>query len=396
MTTPHFPALTAADLPLAAAMNATSLDHARFPLAVASSANSIAFDRFLQRLNDSIVKGALANVDHVELKQHFGRVLGALWEKHVAAPFFYGQGGKGTMPTELDDFYYGDSTALHRVEANLRKMNACEAQHPALDAMRQVLTEFVPIAQRVTYLKDCIVKRQVKTQQEREAEQRFVPTRATPAATRHVWEVLTQVTARNERQLVEYLAGEHEKRVELFMKFGPQSRQKLLRHYENRAAVDAATMPRTAAGQDYVLRPDFKEALVALAKKEAIELRDSFIFKVVSKLAPIIERKGNLAGVREVGNTIQVGCLSGMLAVEFADGARFMVDNNVVYASSTRGKLFARFPLTFHDVILVDGSRMKQPSEERMHDIFCAAGTPAEADDEPGELADDAGASPRG
>lgn len=378
MTTLHFPALTPADLPLTAAMTATS----------------VSYPRFLARLNESIAKGALANVEHVELKQHFSRVLDALWDKHVAAPFFHGQRGKGATPAELDDFYYGDTTALHRVEANLRKMNACTVQHPALDAMRQVLAEFVPIAHRVTYLKECIVKRQVKTEEEREAERRFVPTRATPAATRHVWEVLTEVTARNERQLVAYLATQHEERVEIFMKFGPQTRQKLLRHYENRAAVDAATMPRTSADQEYVLRPDFKDALGALAQKEAIELRDSFIYKVVSKLAPIVEAKGNLASVREVGNTIQVGCLSGMLAIEFADGARFKVDNNVVYANSTRGKLFARFPLTFHDVILADGSRMKQPSEERVHTIFCATGAPAQGEDEAEPENDDDGAGP--
>lgn len=377
MTIPHFPALMPADLPLSAAIAVTS----------------VAYPRFLARLNDSVAKGALANVDHVELKQHFSRVLDALWEKHVAAPFFYGQGGKGTTPAELDDFYYGDTTALHRVEANLRKMNACTVQHPALDAMRQVLAEFVPIAQRVTHLKECIVKRQVKTQEEREAEQRFVPTRATPAATRHVWEVLTEVTSRNERQLIEHLASQHEQRVEIFMKFGPQTRQKLLRHYENRAAVDAATMPRTFADEEYVLRADFKDALVALAQKEAITLRDSFIYKVVSKLAPIVEAKGNLASVREVGNTIQVGCLSGMLAIEFADGARFKVDNNVIYANSTRGKLFARFPLTFHDVVLADGSRMKQPSEERVHTIFCATRAPAQGEDDAEPENDDDGAS---
>lgn len=378
MTTPAYPALTAADLRLTSELAATS----------------VAYPRFLQLLNDSIAKGAVANVDHGELKQHFGRLLEALWEKHVSAPYFYGRGDTGTTPHELDDFYYGDSTALHRVEATLRKLNACKVEHPALDAMRQVLAEFVPIAQRVTHLKECIVKRQVKTQEEREAEQRFVPTRATPAATRHVWEVLTEVTARNERQLVEHLASQHEQRVEIFMKFGPQTRQKLLRHYENRAAVDAATMPRTSADQEYVLRPDFKDALLALAQKEAIELRDSFIYKVVSKLAPIVEAKGNLASVREVGNTIQVGCLSGMLAIEFADGARFKVDNNVVYANSTRGKLFARFPLTFHDVILADGSRMKQPSEERVHTIFCAVGAPAQGEDEAEPENDDDGASP--
>jgi len=240
--------------------------------------------------------------------------------------------------------------------------------------MRQALAEFVPIAQRVTHLKECIVKRQVKTQEEREAEQRFVPSPATPAATRHIWEVLTEVTARNEPQLVEHLASRHEDRVEIFMKFCPQTRQKLLRHYENRAAVDAATMPLSSAAQEYVLRPDSKGALVTRAQKEAIELRDRFIYRVVSKLASIVEAKENLANVRELGNTIQVGCLSRVLAIEFADGARFKVDNNVVYPNSTRGKLFARFPLTYHDVTLADGSRMKQPSEERMHSIFFSAG----------------------
>ena len=382
MTTSAYPALAAADLPLTSAMAATS----------------VAYPRFLKLLNDSVAKGAVANVDHGELKHHFGRLLEALWDKHVAAPFFHGQAGSADIPGELWDFYYGSMAALHRVEGSLRKVSSCKVEHPAVDAMRQVLTEFAPVAQRITHLKECIVKRPVKSPEEREAEQRFVPTPATPPATRHVWEVLTKVTERNHQQLVEYLTREHAKRVDLFMSFGAGSRQKLLRHYENRAAVDAATMPRTSPHDEYVLRPDFKDALVALAQKDAIELRDSFIFKVVSKLAPIVEAKGNLAGVREIGNTIQVGRLSGMLAVEFKDGSRFVVDNNVVYAHSTRGKLFARFPLTFHDVTLADGSRMKQPSEERMHEIFCAAATLADADEESGELADedDIGASPRG
>lgn len=380
MTTPAYPVLTAADLPLTSAMAATS----------------VAYPRFLHLLNESVAKGALANVDHGEIKQHFNRLLERLWDKHVAAPFFHGQGGSADIPEELWDFYYGSMAALHRVEGNLRKVSACKVEHPAVDAMRRVLAEFVPVAQRVTHLKECIVKRVVKSPEEREAEQRFVPTRATPAATRHVWEVLTKVTERNHQQLVEHLTREHAKRVDLFMSFGPASRQKLLRHYENRAAVDAATVPRTSPHEEYILRTDFEDALVALAQKDAIELRDSFIYKVVSKLAPIVEAKGNLAGMREIGNTIQVGRLSGMLAIEFSDGSRFLVDNNVVYANSTRGKLFARFPLTFHDVTLADGSRMKQPSEERMHSIFCVASERGQHDDAADTESDDDSSCPRG
>ncbi|MBY0242545.1 MAG: hypothetical protein K2X55_24855 [Burkholderiaceae bacterium] len=358
MTTPTLPALAINDLPLTLAMSGTS----------------IAYPRFLKLLNDSIAAGAVAKVTHMELKQHFGRTLESLWEKHVSAHYFYGQGIQGTTPQDLLDFYYGDNTALHRVEATLRRVNACGVQHPAVDAMRQVLTEFVPIAQRLAALKECIVKRHVKSQEERNAEQRFVPTPATPAATMHVWDVLMKVTARNERQVVECIAADCAKRIDIFMSASPTMREKLVRNYENRMAVQASVVPNRSPQGEYFLKSDFKAELVALARKDVTELRDSFIFKVVSKIAPIVEAKGNLASVTEVSNTIHVGRLSGTLVVEFADGSRFLVDNNVVYSSSVRNKAFVRFPLTFHNVILADGSRMKQPSEERMHSIFCAAG----------------------
>ena len=49
-------------------------------------------------------------------------------------------------------------------------MNSCGIQHRAVDTMREVLTEFVPVAQRLAALRECIVKRPVKSQAEREAE----------------------------------------------------------------------------------------------------------------------------------------------------------------------------------------------------------------------------------
>jgi hypothetical protein len=375
MTTSPLPSLAAAELPLAAA-----------------ASSPVAFPRFLQLLNDSVAAASIANVTHTELKQHFGRALENSWEKHVSAPFFYGQ--RETVPSELLDLYYGDSTALHRVEATLRKVNACGIDHPALKAMRQVLSEFVPVAHRVTALKECIVKRPVKSAEERAAAQRFVPTPATPAATKQLWTVLVQVTERNEGQLVEHFTKEYAKRLDFFMSGSPALRMKLLRDPENRAAVDAGAVPISVQRGDYQLKSNFKEGLAALAKKDATALRDGFIFKVIEKIAPIVETKGNLVGVREVGNTIQVGHLSGMLEVEFADGASFAVDNNVVYSHSVRGRQFARFPLTFHNVVLPGGGRMKQPSEERMHSVFCAAPAPCDEpeEDEEGE----SGPAPRG
>jgi len=382
MTTPTFPALATTDLPLTTAIAGTSIGH----------------PRFLQLLNDSTAAGTIANVTHTELKQHFNRAIETLWEKHVSAPYFHGQGDQGTTPRELLDFYYGDSTALHRIEATLRKVNACDIQHPAVDAMRQVLTEFVPIAQRLAFLKEHIVKRPVKSQEEREAEQRFVPTPAMPGVVLQMWQEIAKVTERNKQQVVEYFTKEYARRLDFFMSASPTLREKLVRDPENRAAVRAGTAPRSSPHEDYALKPDFKAELVALAEKEAAELREAFISKVVRKLAPIVEAKGNLASVTEVSNTIQVGRLSGMLAIAFTDGSRFVVDNNLVYSSSVRNREFMRFPLTFHDVILADGSRMKKPSEERMHSIFCAAGEPVQVDQEDDTDCEEAehGSSPRG
>lgn len=377
MTTSPLPALAAAELPLAAA-----------------ASSPVAFPRFLQLLNDSVAAASVANVTHTELKQHFGRALESSWEKHVSAPFFYGQ--RETIPAELLDLYYGDSTALHRVEATLRKVNACRSEHPAVEVMRRVLSEFVPVAQRVTALKECIVKRQVKSAEERAAAQRFVPTPATPAATRHLWTVLVRVTERNENQLVEHFTKEYAKRLDFFMSGSPALRMKLLKDPENRAAVDAGAVPISVQRGDYQLKSDFKEGLVALAKKDASAMRDEFIFKVIEKIAPIVENKGNLVGVREVSNTIQVGRLSGMLEVEFADGASFVVDNNVVNSHSVRGRHFARFPLTFHNVVLPGGGRMKQPSEERMHSVFCAAPAPVPCDEPDEDEEGESGPAPRG
>lgn len=62
--------------------------------------------------------------------------------------------------------------------------------------------------------------------------------------------------------------------------------------------------------------------------------------------------------------------LRGTLRFFFTDGSSFVVQNSVVWSHSIYGKAFNRFPLTFHDVIMPDGSKMPRPSEERMNTVF--------------------------
>ena len=64
------------------------------------------------------------------------------------------------------------------------------------------------------------------------------------------------------------------------------------------------------------------------------------------------------------------GALEGDVFIEFADGSNFRVTNKIVVKFTTFGRPFPQFPTTFHDVILPNGARMSQPSEERMNTVF--------------------------
>jgi len=74
-----------------------------------------------------------------------------------------------------------------------------------------------------------------------------------------------------------------------------------------------------------------------------------------------------------------MGGLEGSIRFHFEDGSSFVAKNAVVWSQSSKGTVFSRYPLTFHDAILPDGSRMPRPDEAGMNEVFAVAGegTPA-------------------
>ena len=95
-----------------------------------------------------------------------------------------------------------------------------------------------------------------------------------------------------------------------------------------------------------------------------------FIVKNLTKLDSIVDAKGDVAIVTVISQNLGLCQLEGTLRVTFKDGALFDAKNSVVWTHSIHGKPFNRFPLTFHDVRFADGTKMPQPSEERMNTLF--------------------------
>lgn len=122
------------------------------------------------------------------------------------------------------------------------------------------------------------------------------------------------------------------------------------------------------------LVPGYKGVAKKLGEEAAQRMQDAYVSKNVSKLAKIIEDKGNLKGEPDILSIdYRSGVITNIIKFLFQDSSEFKIKNQIVWATSVLGNPFYRFPATFHDVILPDGSKMSAPSEERMHTIFTKA-----------------------
>lgn len=119
----------------------------------------------------------------------------------------------------------------------------------------------------------------------------------------------------------------------------------------------------------YSLESGWKSKVKDRAEKDAEAIREAFIGKNSLKLGRITKTKGNLDQAKVIGYG-GGGTFSGDILVTFKDGSSFVVRNKTVHKMSPQGTFFAQFPTTFHDVIMPDGSKMSQPSEKRMQDVF--------------------------
>jgi len=114
------------------------------------------------------------------------------------------------------------------------------------------------------------------------------------------------------------------------------------------------------------IAPDVEARIDRKANDYAAFTVAEFAVKMIKKLESIVESKGNLTAIEVHGS----GVLTNVLKFVFADGSSFQVFNDIVVACSNRGVVFNRFPTTFRDVVLPDGSRMKSPSEAKVKKTF--------------------------
>lgn len=116
----------------------------------------------------------------------------------------------------------------------------------------------------------------------------------------------------------------------------------------------------------------WKELIRSHAENVMNSVRVRFIRKNVSKLSSIIDKKGNLKSMELISEPPISGRPNCEIKVLFEDGSEFIVRNKTVVTYNTRRSYnpFHRFPTTFHDIKLADGTFKKIMSEEEMNKEF--------------------------
>lgn len=128
-----------------------------FPLLRSLAKHPAHFDDAVRILAGSLESGSIRNPVLQQLKHVFGNVVESAWAKAVTKPFFHG-GAFESQPKDVIDLNRSIMMlGLHSVIATSKKLAKTKAQGTAVDAMRAVINEALPLAEAVQSLKPNVV-----------------------------------------------------------------------------------------------------------------------------------------------------------------------------------------------------------------------------------------------
>ena len=339
-------------------------------------------DKQLEEFKRFVEEGELIKREYDDLKR-LNTAFESAWENAVTNPMLaMGQDERDANPW-WQDLYWLGAPAFHTAAGRVKKINAMIKKHgdnEYLQAGLKLAEEIAPLGAAYKELKSKIVKKKAA---KIEAETKQKETKSRQMANHDVQRVravLTQITQQLRDKVIE---GQKDVLYTMINRWAKQYDPNEHRATSNynfnarnpfaRDIVRKAQVHKSSYYDPEELKP--QDEIDAVVEGEASKIADNmlsqFIEKNTTKLAEILNNKNNLQRVELVNAQTARGVVEGLMKLTFADGSSFNVNNKVVYSVSNQGKWFARFPTTFHNVLLPDGSRMKgTASEARMKEEF--------------------------
>jgi hypothetical protein len=356
-------------------------------------------------VSNAIADNQILNPRYLEIKDALNRAIRDAYEQVFHAPFLsIPHAERAPVLHDASDISYGPT--LHTAAGVAKKVGVLLKKNPNEPLIRdyaKLMLEITPMALTINDLKDKIVKRKILSPQEREEanlKARYTPPPSSSSAVALVHAMLDKFVNDSYESLVKFLDDRNNGMVNGFLKAAKEVEEgtsaRMNRHnkpytvksftpYEYfsfqgrsdsyRAGLVSDAIVSVEAGSYYgpfTRRQDADEILRNKAVADADDIKQTYVAKTLKKLVSIIEAKGddNFLSVVEVGGKMNMSYLSGKMRVSFKDGSAFTAMNSVVLVINNHGTMFNRFPLTFHDVVMADGSKLRTPSEALMNTVF--------------------------
>lgn len=327
------------------------------------------FERGLHQFTVGLELGEIPNVRWQDAKQDINGALHEAWQALIGAHIRHDW---NKLPEAVQELSWASNPQLHTIASWQKRMDKFTIDHPAATAARAFLLEAKPLGEAAEKLKTLVVKRATKAPEEQKS--RYVPPRASDGAIESIRTALEGITAQAYERLRSAFVESYTKELNDYLdeQRSPSTPAKIRDRKTPSIVWSCTKYEWEVSCHRYVftIRPDAAEAIRKAADRDASDIRDKFIYKNLAKLASIVDAKQNFTSVDVIGYDVNLAALRGSLRIKFEDGSQFDVQNSVVWSRSIYNKPFLRFPLTFHDVKMPDGSKMKQPSEEKMNTEF--------------------------
>lgn len=353
---------------------------------------AVALRSAVEALTAAQAAGSIPNPTYIGAKDTISRAVEEAWR--VVSEV---KPRTGEMPRNVGEWIWALPTPYSGVATFARSLTKKLANHPDHPAIvdfvksaRAFAAEIAPLGALITDLKDKTVKRAPAGS----GEPKYVAPPATSEAMRRIHETLEGMVAEAHAGLVARFIEGDSKVVAAFRAAQEASEKgdtlsphehleaKGWKNRYGRVEIDEDALrvlldvtvrqhdPRYVEPTRYLISPETDAIIERNARKSADAIRDRFVYKNVTKLDSIVEKKGNLRSAEVIGREVHLGGMTGTMRFVFEDGSAFTVKNAMVWSQSVHGRVFPRFPLTFHGVVLADGSPMRQPSEEKMNKHF--------------------------
>lgn len=330
---------------------------------------------------DLYAAGEISNPDFVELKAYAGHFTDKFFEE-AGEKFFY-SGEFKNLPEDLQNFNFdlpSNSSQIRSATKKLDKISAESKKSECYKYLKDHLTALSTIADVIDYAKAHVYKisdrrKEQKATDVEEKEKYLKPMLSTKSYTMMV-DLIKKTSDGVKQELYKARLKDIEAigdKVEKATKDGQVDLSKIwdfkTQVYERAISMKLCNYSRNKES----LKSNWKAEAKDLAMKEAEDILAKFVSKSTEKLGTLVGRKNNLKTIKVIDAKATGGQVWCDLALAFEDASSFTVETKAVYSYSKYGKLFLRFPTTFHNVKLPDGSRMSNPSEERMDTVFTKA-----------------------